>query len=193
MGEEQRIEQLLQQISDNEKYRGCVFEGPGIYFVVVNGEVLTISDDASCSPRGGWFPAIVTGPNEEEEAYLQAKMFELNFGSEFFSEALEDCDPEDVEYFFEENEDEESLEIFRKLSAEVASGKTPFETMEALISKLTCFELDSDLYYVWEGEFIHFYDNICDTGEAPGYFDSIDNATWIRILENIDSYIVTAD
>ena len=45
----------------------------------------------------------------------------------------------------------------------------------------------------WEGEYIHFYNNICETGEAPGCFDSIDNAEWIRILENIDNYVVTVD
>ena len=44
MNYEQRIEQLLQQIADNPKYTGCVFEGPGIYFAIVNGEILTKSE-----------------------------------------------------------------------------------------------------------------------------------------------------
>ena len=192
MTEEQRIEQLVEQISANEKYDGCVFEAPGIYFSIVNGEILTISDDASCSPRGGWFPDVVTGPNDEQRAYLQEKMLELHFDSDFFSEALENCDFEDVESYMEESEDEESLNIFRKLQEEVESGNTPFSTMESLVRKINCFDLDSDLHYIWEGEFIHFYENICDTGELPGYFDSIDDAEWIRILENIDNYIVRA-
>ena len=193
MTEEQRIEQLLQQIADNPKYAGCVFEGPGIYFAIVNGEILTISNDASCSPRGGWFPDIISHPSEEKENFLVQKMNEFGFGEDFFYEAAEEYGPDGVECYFEDEEDEAGLEICQKIAAEIEAGGTPFYSMEDFVKALQQLELDDDLYYEWEGEYIHFYNNICDTGEAPGYFDSIDNAEWIRILENIDNYIVTAD
>lgn len=45
-------------IPSDEKYRRKVFEGPGIYFVIADGEIRTISDDASDAPRGGWFPKL---------------------------------------------------------------------------------------------------------------------------------------
>jgi len=54
--------------------------------------------------------------------------------------------------------------------------------------------LDSDcLYYEWEGEYIELHDNIADTGEERGYFDSMSDEEWIELLENIDKHIVTAD
>ena len=34
--------------------------------------------------------------------------------------------------------------------------------MEQLVSALARLELDDDLYDEWEGESIHFFDNICD-------------------------------
>ena len=52
---------------------------------------------------------------------------------------------------------------------------------------------DDDLYDEWEGESIHFFDNICDYGEAPGRYDRIGAAGWVEILENLDSHFVTAD
>lgn len=73
------------------------------------------------------------------------------------------------------------------------SGKTPFESMEQFVSALARFELDDDLYYEWEGEYIHFFSNICDCGEAPGNYDNISIADWVEILENLDSHFVTAD
>lgn len=56
---ENRINELLEAISNNDRYNGCVFWGRGIYFVIGNGKLWEISDDASCSPKGGWFPDIV--------------------------------------------------------------------------------------------------------------------------------------
>ena len=192
MNYEQRIEQLLQQIADNPKYTGCVFEGPGIYFAIVNGEILTISNDASCSPRGGWFPDIVSHPSEEKENYLVQKMNEFGFDEDFFLEAAEEYGPDGVECYFEDEEDETSLKICQKIAAEIEAGGTPFYSMEDFVKALQLLELDDDLYYEWEGEYIHFYNNICDTGEAPGYFDSIDKDTWVSILEQIDRHVVSA-
>ena len=60
---EAHLAELLTAISNDPKYAGCVFEAPGIYFVVCNGEIREISDDASSSPKGGWFPDIDTRPS----------------------------------------------------------------------------------------------------------------------------------
>ena len=43
------------------------------------------------------------------------------------------------------------------------------------------------------GRAIHFFDNICDYGEAPGRYDGISAAGWGEIPENLDSHFVTAD
>ena len=70
---ENRINELLEAISNNDRYNGCVFWGRGIYFVIGNGKLWEISDDASCSPKGGWFPDIVAGPTDEEDKCLTSK------------------------------------------------------------------------------------------------------------------------
>lgn len=103
-----------------------MFWGPGIYFVIVNGGILTISDDASCPPKGGWFPAIVTGPTEAERECLQKLMETLEFDETFFTELVEECGEFDVDYvedFFNNNDDEESLKIYRKIEQKVNAGK----------------------------------------------------------------------
>lgn len=194
MDEERRIEELLESISNNEKYNGCVFWGRGIYFVVGNGSLWEISDDASCSPRGGWFPDIVSGPTAEEDACLQKMMDELGFDEYFFKEIIDDYGEFDDEYvleYFEDNEDEESAKIYRKMKKKIESGKTPFATIEDFASAVGRYGLESDcLYYQWEGEYIDLHDNICETGESRGSYDSMDDNEWIELLENIDEHIV---
>ena len=194
MDEERRIEELLESISNNEKYNGCVFWGRGIYFVVGNGSLWEISDDASCSPRGGWFPDIVSGPTAEEDACLQKMMDELGFDEYFFKEIIDDYGEFDDEYvleYFEDNEDEESAKIYRKMKKRIESGKTPFATIEDFASVVGRYGLESDcLYYQWEGEYIDLHDNICETGESRGSYDSMDDNEWIELLQNIDEHIV---
>lgn len=114
---EEYIQQLLTTISNNDKYNGCVFRGPGIYFVIGNGSLWEISDDDSCSPRGGWFPDIVSGPTLEENKYLEEMMKKYDIDEYFFSELIDDCGEFDDEYvleYFEDNEDEESAKIYRR-------------------------------------------------------------------------------
>ncbi len=194
MDEERRIEELLESISNNEKYNGCVFWGRGIYFVIGNGSLWEISDDASCSPRGGWFPDIVSGPTAEENACLQRMMDELGFDEYFFKEIIDDYGEFDDEYvleYFEDNEDEESAKIYRRMKKKIESGKTPFATIDDFASAVGRYGLESDcLYYEWEGEYIDLYDNICETGESRGSYDSMDDGEWIALLENIDEHIV---
>lgn len=63
------MKELIRKISENKKYHRCVFWGPGIYFVIANGEIRTISEDASSSPRGGWFPELKK--REDGELYYK--------------------------------------------------------------------------------------------------------------------------
>ena len=192
----ERINELLEAVSNDEKYNGCVFWGRGIYFVIGNGEVWEISDDASCSPRGGWFPNIVAGPTKEENDCLTIMMETMGFNETFFSALVEDCgefEEEYVEDYFEENDDEDSLKIYRKIKKKINSGKTPFETVNDFANALMRYGLDNNrLYYEWEGEFIDLYDNIVETGGPRGRCDSMSDEEWIEILENIDSHVVKA-
>lgn len=194
MDKERRIEELLEAISNNEKYNGCVFWGPGIYFVIGNGTLWEISDDASCSPRGGWFPDIVSGPTDEENECLQKMMDELGFDEYFFKDIIDDYGEFDDEYvleYFEDNEDEDSAKIYRKMKKKIDGGKTPFASMDDFANAVGRYGLDSNcLYYEWEGEYIDLHDNICETGECRGSYDSLDDDGWIKLLENIDEHIV---
>ena len=191
MSNENRLNELLETISQNEKYKGCVFHGPGFYYIVVNGKIWEMTDNSD-----GYYPEIVSGPTVEEKECLTSMMDSLGFDEDFFRDYLDDCfdfDEEEAEEYFEGNDDEDSLKIFRKLKRKVASGKTPFASMEELVSALMRYELDGDtLYYEWEGEFIEFYDNIRDCGECRGYYDSLSDGDWIEILEGIEWRVVTA-
>ena len=92
--------------------------GTRIYFVVGNGKLWEISDDASCSPKGGWFPDIVKGPSAEENEFLSSLMESLEFDEDFFRDLIDDYgefDEDYVEEYFEENDDEDSLKIYRKI------------------------------------------------------------------------------
>lgn len=125
MGQERRMQELLDTISSDEKYAGCVFWGPGIYFVIENGSLWAIPDDAGCSPRGGWFPDIIAGPTSEESECLQKMMDELGFDEEFFNEIIEDygeIDDDYVQEYFEDNDDEDAAKLYRKMKRKVNSG-----------------------------------------------------------------------
>ena len=121
-------------------------------------------------------------------------MDELGFNEYFFKELIDDCVELDDEYvleYFEDNEDEESAKIYRKMKKKIESGKTPFATIDDFASAVGRYGLDSDcLYYEWEGEYIDLHDNICQTGESRGSYDSMDDGEWIDLLENIDEHIV---
>ena len=95
---EDKIEKLLEDISNDIKYEGCVFWGPGVYFVIGNGTLWEISDDAGYSPRGGWFPDIVSGPSEEQTSYIKHMMEEIGFDECFFQELIEEYGEFDEDY-----------------------------------------------------------------------------------------------
>ena len=194
MDKECRINELLESISNNENYRRCVFKASGIYFVIVNGKIREISDDAGCSPKGGWFPEIVTGPTKEENTCLEKIMKKFVIDEYFFSEYINDCGEFNDEYvleYFEDGEDERSAKVYRKIKKEIDGGKTLFKNINDFVSALVTYGLEPGcLYYEWEGEYIDLYENICDTGEERGSYERIDDEKWIAILENIDDYMV---
>lgn len=197
MDENRTVKDLLEEISKNEKYNGCVFWGPGIYFVIGNGKLWEISDDAGCTPRGGWFPDIVSGPSKEEKEFISLIIEEFEIDEDFFSAIIEDYGEFDDEYateFFEDNEDEESATIYKKIKRKIKSGKTPFKTLNTFVSAFTRYELEADcLYYEWEGEYIDLHDNICETGEERGYYENLSDDEWLEILIDIEKHIVVAE
>ena len=190
--EEEIVEYWLEYLSEEEKYHSCVFHVPGAYFVIGNDSLLEISDDACCSPKGG-FPDIFSGPKEEEVDCLKQVMAELGFEEDFFAEMLEDCGDfydEDAEDYFEEN-DEDALKIYRKIKEKIESGKTPFADIEDFVKALTRIDLEPDcLYYEWEGEIIDLHDNISEFGEGRGEYEDLSDAEWIKVFKNLDDYIV---
>lgn len=197
IGKAQCLDQLICQIDNNKKYDFKVFWAPGIYFSIINGKIITISNDASCSPRGGWFPPIVTGPSDTERAFLREMMDEWHFDETFFDDILEcygEFHPDYALEYFEENEDEEAIAILKELEYKINSKKAPFESIEAFVSALRRIDLEPDeLYYEWEDIFVHFYNNIWECGEDRGTYEDLTVEEWIEILENIDDHVVTAD
>ena len=193
---EERIAELLRGISNNKKYDGCVFEASGIYFVITNDNLWEISDDVSCSPRGGWFPALISGPSEEEKKCLEKLMKKFEFDECFFDKAIDSFGrfyERGIAEYFEYNDDMKSLSIYEKIGSEIYFDKTPFDSMEAFASALKRYSLESgSVYYEWEGVYIDLYDNVIETGEKMGSYESFPPEEWISILEDIDSYIVTA-
>ena len=188
-----KLQTLIRAISEDEELSNNVYEASGIYFVVTNDKIYEISDDASCTPRGGWFPEIVKGPTEEESKSMKTLMEELDFDEYFFDDMIDACGEFDeesaLEYFEEENE--EAFEIYKQIQEMVNAGKTIFENMEAFADVLRRYGLNcNELYYEWEGEWIPFYDNICETGESRGYYDNLSDEDWIEILENIREHKV---
>lgn len=74
---EAHLEELIQKCSSDEKYQGTVFEESNCFFILNGGEILAMSNDASCSPRGGWFPEIVTGNDGELYYEWEGEMINL--------------------------------------------------------------------------------------------------------------------
>lgn len=196
MNDKKHVDELINSISNDQKYNGCVFNTPGIYFVIENGDLWEISDDAGCYPRGGWFPDIISGPTSEENACLQKMMDELGFDEYFFEEIVEEYGEFTDEYaleHFENSNNLDSAKIYFKMKQQIENSKTPFATIKNFASAVCRYGLNNKcLYYKWEGEYIDLYDNIIDTGESRGYYDSMTDADWIYVLENIDDYIVSA-
>lgn len=189
---ERRIEELLESISNNDKYNSCVFEAPGIYFVIGNGSLWEIPDSSNGTPKGGVPLEIFRGPTAAQNNFIEDLMNKLDFDEEFFNDYLCDCidfnDEGILEYL---EDDEDALSIYKKMKRKVKSSGSPFADIEEFIIALGRYGLDNSLlYYEWDGDFIELYDNICDTGEGRGHYDNLSDSNWIEILENIDSYIL---
>ncbi len=189
-----RIEELLEQISADEKYQESVFEAGGVYFIIGNCTLWEIPADSGDSPKGGWCPEIVYGPEPDEKACLKEMMEKLEFDSTFFSGCWEECwgcENEIIMEYFEEQEGG-LADVFKQMVEMIESGNTIFETMEEFMEAVRCYDLEGGrMYYVWEDMFIDFHDNIADVGEPRGTYEDWEDERWIEILENIDSYVVS--
>ena len=197
-----RINELLQIISNNKKYEESVFKAKCIYFVIKNGKLLEIRDNDGSGPKWSVPLKIVKGPTDEENSFVESMIrdFDYDFNAYFFSELLwsydydvTDIKDEDIIDFFEDREDEESLEIYKKMKTKIIDAESPFKELSSFVIAVDRCGLDSSrLYYAFEDEYIDLYDNICETGEPMGEFDNLTDEEWINILENIDDHIVKA-
>ena len=118
----------------------------------------------------------------------------LDFDEDFFRDMIDDClefSDEDAIEYFENNDDEDALGIYKKIKKKVKSGATPFDSINAFVHALCHFDLDNGpLYYEWEGDYIELYGNIYENGAERGYYDNMSDSDWIELLENIDKYVV---
>lgn len=188
--ENPKLTKLLNDISKNEDLYGDIYETGSTFFIISDGEIIEISNDASCSPKGGWFPEIVKGITPEQDEYFSKIMAKYDIDECFFKEMLWDCDGFDEESALEYYEEgEEKLEIYKKLLSEV--GNSPFDNMSDFVDAYRRWGLEENtLYYEWEGEWIDFYENISDFGECRGTHEEYSDEEWIEILENIEEYKV---
>ena len=194
---ENAINEALKKISEDPKYDRAVFQARGVYFVIGNGEIWEISDDAGCTPRGGWFPEIYTGLSEEKNKFIEECMEEYDIDEYFFDEMLEylfEPDEEELLEYFEEQDEEDQLQIFKSMQSTVKKGKTPFDSIKELVTSFSRYGLEEDtLYYEWEGEHIDLHENIASYGEERGQIDNLTDEERLNILNNIDKYLVTRD
>ena len=188
---EAKLEALIHEISERDDFE--VYEAGSVFFIVSNDFIKEIPNDASCSPKGGWFPDIVRGLSKEESDKLETLMEDHDFSPFFFDDFLSEYfeyDEDSAREYFEEQSDEDKA-TFERILKLFDSENPPYDSIHDLISAMKRCELESDtLYYEWEGEWIPFYENIVDTGEDRGYYESMSDEEWLRILENIDSYRV---
>ena len=192
MTNEQKLNELLEAVSNNPELQNCVFQANCIYFVIWNSKIFEIPDSSGCSPKGGTLLDVFRGPSAVQNEYVQALMDELGFDECFFSEImydLYDFDEDEILGLFEDDED--SFDTFKKIIKHFNKGNSPFKDLQELVYGIMRHGLSHDLlYYEWEGDFIELYDNICDTGEGRGYYEDMSDEEWINVLENIEKYIV---
>ena len=191
--QKQAFEDFIKILANDDKYDGEIFEGYNCYYVISDAGLRAISNDASCSPKGGWFPEIVTGlPSEQTKHALEIAQ-KLNIDIDFFRKAKEDmcvdiCDidcKDFLEYYEEDNE--EDLKNYKKLETMVVSGETKFEDMTQLIKAFLLNELDAGVvYYEWEGTWIDMYENILDFGDDIYELNEI--AEWLELILEEDAY-----
>jgi len=192
MTNEQKLNELLEAISNTPELQDCVFQTDCIFFVIWNGKIFEIPDSSGDSPKGGSVLSVFRGPTAEQNEYVQNMMDNFEFDETFFSEIIDyfyDFDEDEIAECFEDDED--ALSIFKKITKRFHKGNSPFNDFQELVYGIIRHGLDHDiLYYEWEGDFIELYDNICDTGEGRGYYEDMSYEEWIDVLENIKEYIV---
>lgn len=202
-----RLNELLNQISNNPEYQGETFSYSGIYFEICDSEIYEMPNDFSYSPRGGSGLDTFYGPSKEENDYMEWLMKELDFNEYFFQELIEDYG-----YFSEENAqeyfeleyledmewdvDEDEKDMLDKARTYLAIVKhieeddSPFDDIQNFSETLEYYGLESDrLYYEFEGEICDFLETCSVAMEPRGTFEDFTDEKWIEILENISEYI----
>lgn len=192
---ENQITRKLHEISKTPELSACVFECATFFFVVKDGEILEMPNDASESPKGGWFPDIVTGLPSELEDYIRSHQGQLDFDDEFLEDLQENVDDdmstEDIIALYDDDEDRQ--DCLRRLAELLADPSCPFHSMQHYLACLPLFGLEPDrLYYEWEGDYIDLWENVADCGEERGSYDDFEPEDWLEVLNDIRSYIVTA-
>jgi len=197
-----RLNELIHEISSNPDYDGCIFNDLGWYFIVINDEILLLSDTDPCSLKCTPISAF-TGPSQEEHDFIEKLMDEIGFNQYFFDGAYGQWfgyDEDDFYEYFADGYDEEvdgeddipeDLAKFKAIIEKVNGESSPFESMDEFVGAVRRYDLDPDVYYYeWEGDFIDLYENIADCGESyEDYFTEDDEfEEWIETLENIDNY-----
>ena len=181
------VEELLEEF---DQEADGVYQVEGVYFAISKGKIFEISDDASCAPKGGWFPNLVRGLSEEQEAYLDELGLDEEFLPEFWEE-WEEPTLEDVLEYFDEDDDAEKIQLCRELDKHLQAGEGPFADVPSLLLALPRRGLERDvLYYPWEGDYIDLRENILDVGEERGALDNLDDEEWRDILEHLEEYRV---
>lgn len=194
------LNDILKEISNISDYGKTVFETSCIYFIITKEKILEIPNDASCGPKGGWFPDIINGLSQEQNDYIKSLMQQYDIDEYFFDDfldytgAVQDCIEECIDEYINELEDD-NTEIFFSVYETIKMNESekyfPFSNISELIWKFNRFGLEKDyLYYEWDRTFINLYDNICDVGENKGTYDNHSERDWLYILTNLDKYIV---
>ena len=192
--EAKNLKGLLERLGNDGRYAGRVFECDPYFFTISGGELHILPNDTGESVKGGWFPALITGPRGEQRTFIDSLMADANFDQYFFDDFMDDYgdfDEDDFLDYLEEAEDEDSPKIYKKIKEKVQGKDSPFDDMEDFVTELRRYDLDdSSLYYEYEGEIIDLYENVSDMGEGRGVYESWDDSDWIDILENLDEYVI---
>lgn len=208
---EEVLQEMLNMVSDKSERN--VYEDANFFFIICYGNIVEMLAEGDGGPKYSRFPTIITGNTQNEVSALNSIIDKI--GCNELSE-LDDFLRE--EYWESEYEDSEVIECFKSIieksakDEEIQQFQKNITIFEKLLSQIetqqeyfgSAFEffkkrckeseglINGELYYEWEGMYINLYDNIADCGEDRGRFESYSAEEWIRIIMNLDEYIVTA-
>ena len=199
---EELLDTVLSEISEDEKLADNVYLGDCIYYVIRNGEIYEITDDAGDLPRGGWFPEIIRGLKPDVKECIDKIREEVEEAADIdelynlIKENLnEDClDDDEILEMLKDMEELDCLKLFRKLKRAVKKTADMFSDVTEFFQAYQKYDLDPNtLYYWWEDDYIDLYDNIQSFGEPRGSFEEFSAQEWLEELCDLENTIVEAD